>query len=172
MSLRRSALVCVVLLACSRSTTPPATTPVPSPEGRWTSPPDTAAPGRARAVEAALAEIRGRETQPAESVYREIRLLKGVAAGRLLRVMDVGYGRSLGVGCAYCHVPGNYAAEDSSRKAVAREMWRLMFHINTEHLARIEGLRSDTARVNCTTCHRGTTKPALDLSDPPQRAGH
>ena len=103
-------------------------------------------------------------------MYREIRALSGVPSDRLLRIMDVGYARSLGVGCSHRHVVGHWESEDSPE--VAREMIRMVRHLNTDHLAMIEGLRSDTARVNCTTCHRGTTKPALDLDEPPLAAGH
>src|SRR5262245_37760255 len=168
----KCAMATILLLACSRpSGSPPATMPATEASGRWTSPPDTAAPGRAHDLAEARRAIQGRENEPAESVYREIRVLSGVPADRLLRIMDVGYGRSLGVGCSHCHVVGHWESEDSSRKEVAREMIRLVRHLNADHLAKIEGLRSDTARVNCTTCHRGTTKPALDLDEPPQAAG-
>lgn len=165
--------VAVLLFACSHpSSSAPPTAPATATGGRWTSPPDTAAPARSRAVAQALEAIRGREEEPAESVYQEIHVLNGVPAGRLLRIMDHGYSRSLGVGCGHCHVEGQWEREDSTRKEVAREMIRMVRHINTEHLAKIEGLRSDTAIVNCTTCHRGTTKPALDLDEPPRTAGH
>jgi len=172
MGLPRRALISVLLLGCSRASGgTPTTVQVADALTRWTSPPDTAAGARARQVAEARQAIRGREEEPAESVYREIRVLNGVPVGRLLRIMDVGYGRSLGVGCAHCHVEGEWEREDSSRKEVAREMIRLVRHLNTEHLAEIKGLRSDTARVNCTTCHRGTTKPALSLDEPPLTAG-
>lgn len=173
MRIGNCAVAGALLLACSHaSANNPAAVPAAQTRGRWTSPPDTAAPARARAVAEALEAIRGREEEPAGSVYQEIHVLNGVPAGRLLRIMDHGYSRSLGVGCGHCHVEGDWEREDSTRKEVAREMIRMVRHINTEHLAKIEGLRSDTAIVNCTTCHRGTTKPALDLDEPPRTAGH
>ena len=54
----------------------------------------------------ALRSIAGRETQPAESVFKNIKILKGVPAGRLVNIMNMGFGRSLGVSCGFCHVPG------------------------------------------------------------------
>src|ERR1051326_4324164 len=48
--------------------------------------------------------IAGQENKPAEEVFKNIQLLKGMPAGRLLRVMELGYGRSLGVDCTHCHV--------------------------------------------------------------------
>src|SRR5918993_1648589 len=76
--------------------------------------------------EAALAELRkriaGQENKPAEEVFKNIRLLKGVPAGRLLRVMEMGYARSLGVNCTHCHVAGEWEKEDKPTKQIAREM--------------------------------------------------
>ena len=53
-----------------------------------------------------LRSIAGRENQPAESVFKNIKILKGVPAGRLVNIMNMGFGRSLGVSCGFCHVPG------------------------------------------------------------------
>ena len=35
--------------------------------------------------------------------------------------------------------------------------------INNELLPKIQNLKSEKPTVNCTTCHRGSTKPALNL---------
>jgi hypothetical protein len=35
--------------------------------------------------------------------------------------------------------------------------------INTEQLKKIKNLKSENPGVNCTTCHRGQVKPALNL---------
>lgn len=165
----------LTILACAPSGSPQGTAVSPSPARPDSLPqesirpahPDTAAAGRKREVGEVARAIRGRGRLPAESVYKDIRVLKGVSAGTLLAIMDVGYGRSLGVGCSHCHVAGEWDREDSTRKQVAREMSLMVRRINTELLAKIEHLRSDTARVNCTTCHRGSIKPALDFTDTP-----
>ncbi|MGH9936513.1 MAG: c-type cytochrome, partial [Blastocatellia bacterium] len=96
-------------------------------------------------------------------VYKNIQLLKGVPAGRLLRVMEIGYARSLGVTCAHCHVAGQWEKEDKPTKQVAREMAAMTRALNTDLLKKIKGLKNETPTVNCTTCHRGQTKPALNL---------
>jgi hypothetical protein len=134
-------------------------------------PPDTARATRETQLRRALAEIKGKEALPAESVYREIRMMTGVPAGRLLRIMDLGYGRSLGVTCTFCHVEDQWDREDSTRKQVARDMSAMVHAINDTLLRRIEGLRGkpEPPIVNCTTCHRGQTKPAISLEAPPQR---
>jgi hypothetical protein len=43
-------------------------------------------------------------------------------------------------------------------------MWRLVGTLNNELLPKVKGLDPDHKPiVNCTTCHRGQIKPALNL---------
>jgi hypothetical protein len=111
-------------------------------------------------------QIKGKETEPAEKVFKNIQILKGVPAGRLLAIMEMGYARSLGVNCTHCHVPEKWEAEDKPQKQIAREMWAMMGKINTELLKNIKNLKSESPTINCTTCHRGQVKPALNLPMP------
>src|ERR1043165_7282888 len=46
-----------------------------------------------------LRSIAGHENQPAESVFKNIKIFKGVPAARLVDIMNHGFGRSLGVSC-------------------------------------------------------------------------
>jgi endogenous inhibitor of DNA gyrase (YacG/DUF329 family) len=115
-------------------------------------------------------QIKGKEKEPAEAVYKNIDTLKGVPAGALLAIMDYAYRGSLGVKCAYCHDPSDWASDAKSEKRIAREMSRMVHDINGKYLASIKGLKSEMPAVNCTTCHRGEEKPALDLPEPV--AGH
>ncbi len=118
----------------------------------------------------ALAKLResiaGKENEPAEKVFKNIQLLKGIPAGRLLRIMELGYSKSLGVTCTHCHVPGEWEKEDKPTKQIARDMAAMMAAINTQHLKQIKNLKSENPVVNCTTCHRGQIKPALNLPEP------
>lgn len=111
-------------------------------------------------------QIKGKETEPAEKVFKNIQILKGMPAGRLLAVMEMGYARSLGVSCTHCHVPEKFESEEKPAKQIAREMWLMMGKINTELLKNIKNLKSESPTVNCTTCHRGQIKPALNLPAP------
>ncbi len=121
---------------------------------------------------AALAELRksiaGKEQAPAETVFKNIQLLKGMPAGRVLRIMEMGYARSLGVNCTHCHIPGAWEKDDKPTKQIARDMMAMVGAINNQHLKQIKNLKSETPVVNCTTCHRGQTKPALNLPEPPK----
>ena len=122
--------------------------------------------------EAKLAELRkkiaGRENEPAETVFKNIQFLKGVPAARLLAVMKIGYSRSLGVNCTHCHVIDEWEKDDKPTKQTAREMAQMARTINNDLLKNIKNLKNDSPVINCTTCHRGQTKPALDLPTAPQ----
>src|SRR5258705_13116266 len=58
---------------------------------------------QAAALENLRKAIAGQENKPAEEVFKNIQMLKGMPAARLLRVMEMGYARSLGVNCTHCH---------------------------------------------------------------------
>jgi Photosynthetic reaction centre cytochrome C subunit len=107
-------------------------------------------------------QIKGKEKEPAEKVFKNIQTLKSVPAGRLLAIMEFGYARSLGVTCTHCHTPEKWEAEDKNTKQITREMAALVGKINGELLKNIKNI-GETPTVNCTTCHRGEIKPALNL---------
>jgi hypothetical protein len=114
-------------------------------------------------------KIKGREDQPARDVFKNVKVMGDVPAGRLLRIMQMGFARGLGVSCTHCHETGNFASDAKEEKIAARGMMGLVRTINDDLLPRIAGLdEDDEHRVNCTTCHRGQVKPALDL-EPPAR---
>jgi hypothetical protein len=112
-----------------------------------------------------IKQIAGKENQPAEQVFKNIQTLKGVPAVRLLRIMELGYSRSLGVNCAHCHVVDQWDKDDKPTKPIAREMAKMSQTINNEFLKNIKNLKGANPGVNCTTCHRGQTTPALNLPD-------
>ena len=117
----------------------------------------------------ALADIRkaiaGQESKPAGEVFKNIQMqmFKAMPAGRLLRVMELGYAKSLGVNCTHCHVGGEWEKEDKPTKQIARDMAAMAATINNDQLRKIKNLKSPEPTINCTTCHRGQTKPALNL---------
>jgi len=104
--------------------------------------------------------IKGKENEPAETVFKNIELFKGQPAMRVLRVMEVAFTPALGVGCDHCHEVGKWESDEKRPKQVARKMWGMQRELS-QTLKSITA--KDDAAVNCTTCHRGDTKPALNL---------
>lgn len=100
--------------------------------------------------------------KPAGEVFKNVQLLKDVPADRFLRIMDTGYRQSLGVSCDYCHTDDRWEADDKRPKRAAREMI-LMTRMINEHLGKLTEIDTQDASVNCTTCHRGYVKPALQM---------
>jgi hypothetical protein len=117
-----------------------------------------------------LRSIAGRENQPAESVFKNIKIFKGIPAGRLVNIMNMGFGRSLGVSCGFCHVPGKWDLDDKEEKNTARLMFAMVQTINRDYIAKVP---TDPARaspppvVNCFTCHRGNSRPMGPEGPPP-----
>jgi len=110
-------------------------------------------------VNEVLAKIAGKEQLPAEQVFKNIKSMKGVPAGRLVAIMNRGYSNSLGVSCSHCHVVGEYDSESKATKQVARDMMAMTATINDGLLRKIPNLRSQNPTVNCGTCHNGRARP-------------
>jgi hypothetical protein len=115
-----------------------------------------------------LRSIAGRENQPAESVFKNIKIFKGVPAGRLVNIMNNGFGRSLGVSCGFCHVPGKWDLDEKEEKNTARLMFAMVQTINRDYISKVpvdSGKPAPT--VNCMTCHRGMPRPMGPGGPPP-----
>ena len=88
----------------------------------------------------------------------------------------VGFSRSLGVRCTFCHVGQegaplstfDFASDARPHKDVARGMIRMVRRLNAEDLTTILGA-SDRQRVTCYTCHRGSAEPESVLPPPAPR---
>jgi len=90
------------------------------------------------------------EDKPAEQVYKNIQVMKGVPSSRLMPAMDR-LTQFLGVDCAHCHVPDALDKDDKPQKQTARKMFQMVRTINTT---------LNTNRVTCYTCHRAQARPA------------
>ena len=111
-----------------------------------------------------LNSIKGKEKLNADSVFKNLKTFKGVknfTAEHFLLMMNIGWGRGLGISCTYCHNPNNWSSEEKPQKEIARQMYGLRKIIN-ENLRQISNLQSDPARVNCITCHREKIIPIED----------
>ncbi len=61
-----------------------------------------------------LESIKGKEKMNTDSVFKNIQLFKGTknfTAEHFLLMMDIGWGKDLGVSCTYCHVPGKWESD-------------------------------------------------------------
>jgi hypothetical protein len=108
-------------------------------------------------------QIADQKEKPAEAVFKNIQWLKGIPAGRVLAIMEIAYSKSLGVDCTHCHVVDQWEKDDKPTKQITRDMAMMVRTINNEQLKKIKNLKSENPVINCTTCHRGQTKPALNL---------
>lgn len=83
--------------------------------------------------------------------FKNIQVLKDVPASQLIPGMRY-ITTALGVQCNFCHVEGNFAADDKQEKQTARKMMTMLFAINTNNF----GGRPE---VSCYTCHQGHNEP-------------
>jgi Photosynthetic reaction centre cytochrome C subunit len=90
------------------------------------------------------------EDKPAEQVYKNILVMKGMPASRLMSAMNR-LTQSLGVDCSHCHVPDALDKDDKPAKQTARKMFEMVRTINAT---------LGVNRVTCYTCHRGQPQPA------------
>ena len=119
---------------------------------------------QAAAIAKLREQIKGKEQQPSTEVFKNIQtpFIKSIPAGRVLAVMEIAYSRSLGVDCRHCHFVDKWESDENPKKQIARDMAAMMARINGELLKNIKNL-SQNPTINCTTCHRGQVKPALNL---------
>ena len=110
-----------------------------------------------------LAQLGPNANKPAGEVFKNVQILKDMPAKRLLAVMEQGYSRALGVDCSHCHVEDRWEADEKRQKLAARDMIVMMRDLNAT-LAKMQNLEMEgQGKVNCTTCHRGQVKPALEI---------
>jgi photosynthetic reaction center cytochrome c subunit len=64
---------------------------------------------------------------------------------------------ALGVQCTFCHVQGDFPADDKDEKKMARMMLTMTREINAK-------FPDGKQHVRCYTCHRGAQEP---LTEPP-----
>ena len=103
----------------------------------------------------------GKLDMPAESVFKNIKMLKGVPAKNVLRAMD-GWGHALGVSCDHCHILGHYADEDKKPKQATRDMGAMVGRINDELLPAVKGLQSEHPHVGCLHAITARRAPVRD----------
>jgi hypothetical protein len=103
-------------------------------------------------------QIVGKEQQPAEQVFKDIQVFKGMPAIRVLRIMEMAFNANLGVDCDHCHSVDDWSSGVKRQRDIAREMWILRGEVQ-EKLRKITG-KADLP-MTCYTCHKGKAKPAF-----------
>jgi hypothetical protein len=90
---------------------------------------------------------------PAETVFKNIKVLTGMPASQMYPVMHL-MRTSLGVHCDFCHVAenGKYDLDTKEEKQTARQMIKMVYEINKNNF---EG----KTEVTCNSCHHGQTRP-------------
>jgi Flp pilus assembly protein TadD len=86
-----------------------------------------------------------------------------------LRGLMNSFTRALGVRCAYCHVGEegkpmhheDFPKDDKPTKLKARIMIQMTQDINEKYLSTLATRSDPPIRVQCATCHRGTTQPRM-----------
>jgi hypothetical protein len=145
------------------ASSPPTTAPgrAGGPPGRRPPPPrDSLAKLRAVYVAQVMHLIAGHENDPAEQVFKNVQVLKGLTAAELVHKMDKEYGEALSWNCTNCHrfaPQGNFASDTSQDKKRARFMQTMQNEINLGQLPKL--YPKDTPAVTCATCHRGYNEP-------------
>ena len=121
---------------------------------------DSLARLRAGYVAQVMTSIAGRENEPADRVFKNVQVLKGLTAVQLVDVMDKQYSTALSWNCTNCHrlaPQGNFASDTSTDKRRARFMQEMQNNINEAQLPKL--YPRDTPKVSCATCHRGYNEP-------------
>jgi photosynthetic reaction center cytochrome c subunit len=95
--------------------------------------------------------VSAQDTRPAEQVYRNIKVMKGVPANEIAQGMHL-IEAALGVDCTHCHVEMRFDRDDVPMKDKARAMYTMMTEINRSNF---EGKKV----VTCYTCHKGHAIP-------------
>ncbi|MGH7582657.1 MAG: c-type cytochrome [Gemmatimonadales bacterium] len=118
---------------------------------------------RTATVQELMTKIAGSENRPAGEQFANVLLMKDSTSAALLRTMDY-FGKSLSVGCSFCHTVGKWDDDSHESKRTARVMIEMVNMINTQALTKMPpNRRGETPTIDCVTCHRGNTGPGTAL---------
>jgi hypothetical protein len=127
----------------TQAPTAPATTPAPA----------DAAARQKELLNGIRERIRGHESEPAETVFKNIELLKGKPASRLPGMMSALTGL-IGVTCTTCHVPDHWESDELIPKQTARRHFKMQADLNRDYFGGANA-------ISCWTCHRGSRIPPI-----------
>src|SRR5258706_10929248 len=122
---------------------------------------DSLASERERFTNEILATIKGKESEMAGTVFKNIQTFgtkESIKATHFLAVMNY-WGEALGVSCTHCHNSNDWSSDEKKTKNMARGMYALRQIINKQISFEVENAKEIKPLVNCGTCHRGKTIP-------------
>ena len=120
----------------------------------------------------------GGQTPPAGQARRPIpaptnlKVLPKDMTGQQVVAIMRRYEGQLGVDCSYCHAKdpatgrNNFASDANTMKDRARVMMKMNATINADYLTQLTDPKPMTT-VDCGTCHRGMSQPAVFTPPPP-----
>lgn len=89
-----------------------------------------------------------------KSELKNVQVLSYTKKAEIMKFMKKSVAKDLGVKCNYCHNIKNYASDEKEHKLAAREMMRMVKHINKTTMHPL-GLHE----VSCWVCHQGKKHP-------------
>ena len=109
-----------------------------------------------------------KKAEPKAPRPKNLKVLPQTITGDSLHTVMVGYAKSLGVHCTFCHVATSekpmkfdWASDSKPEKVAARAMMRMTHDINTKYIGK---MGREFGTVTCATCHMGKTTP-LESAD-------
>ena len=170
-----TAVAVVAVVSCSKPSAAPAPAPATPPRANNGAPAggaarrvppsrDSMAKLRSVYVAQIMQQIAGHENEPAERVFKNVQVLKGITAAELVHKMDQDYAVALSWNCTNCHrlaAQGNFASDTATDKRRARFMQIMTDSINNVTLPKL--YPKNTPKVSCVTCHRGYNEPPEKL---------
>ena len=99
--------------------------------------------------------------------FKNLKVLPADISESELQALMASFTRALGVRCEHCHVRTagqpmrreDFPLDDKPAKRKAREMIAMVRDINQKYLAALPDRADPPIRVECVTCHHGTTEP-------------
>ncbi len=125
---------------------------------------DTLMADREKQIAALKESLKGKESLPADSVFKNIKSLKGKSTEQVLSIMN-GWGHALGVSCKFCHDVNDWTSEKSRNHLRTREMIVMNDLLNRDLLANMKGFRQPVT-MGCISCHNEMKEPTHDGPKP------
>ncbi len=117
--------------------------------------------------------IAGREDEPAGKVFKNVKLLRDMPAGKFTEAMNNDYGKAIGRNCDFCHVAGKWDSNQRKEKATTRIMIAMEDSINNAApcLRQLKNSHGVWPHIECVTCHHGMNEPNHALVPPEPEGG-